>query len=66
MAKVNAHMSMSLDGFIANPDDGIEQLFGWYFSGQVTVPTASLQLPASRPMPPAPTCCATPWPTPLP
>jgi hypothetical protein len=36
MAKVNAHMAMSLDGFIADPDDGIEQLFGWYFSGDVT------------------------------
>jgi dihydrofolate reductase len=45
MAKVNAHMSMSLDGFIADPNDGIEQLFGWYFSGDVTVPTASPQLP---------------------
>jgi dihydrofolate reductase len=37
MTKVNAHMSMSL----ADPNDGIEQLFGWYFSGQVTVPTTS-------------------------
>jgi hypothetical protein len=36
MAKVNAHMAMSLDGFIADPDDRIEQLFGWYFSGDVT------------------------------
>jgi len=45
MAKVNAHMSMSLDGFIADPNDGIEQLFGWYFSGEVTVPTASPHMP---------------------
>ena len=45
MAKVNAHMEMSLDGFIADPNDGIEQLFVWYFSGEVTVPTASSQMP---------------------
>jgi len=66
MGKVNAHMSMSLDGFIADPNDGIEQLFGWYFSGDVAVPTASPQLPPSRPMRPARTCCATSSPTPVP
>ncbi|MGZ3598772.1 MAG: dihydrofolate reductase family protein [Ktedonobacterales bacterium] len=35
-----ANMSMSLDGFIADPSDGVEHLFGWYNNGDVTVPTA--------------------------
>jgi len=43
MAKVVANMSMSLDGFIADPSDGVEQLFGWYFGGDITVPTADLR-----------------------
>ncbi len=30
MATVIANMSMSLDGFIADPADGIDRLFGWY------------------------------------
>ncbi|MGH3375436.1 MAG: dihydrofolate reductase family protein, partial [Actinoallomurus sp.] len=33
-------MSMSLDGFIADPADGIDQLFGWMGNGEVEVPTA--------------------------
>lgn len=40
MGKVIANMSMSLDGFIADPDDGIDQLFGWMGNGEVEVPTA--------------------------
>lgn len=43
MARVIANMSMSLDGFIADPSDGVEHLFGWYDNGDVTVPTASPQ-----------------------
>jgi dihydrofolate reductase len=39
MTKVIAHMTMSLDGFIADPNDGVEELFGWYDNGDVTVPT---------------------------
>jgi dihydrofolate reductase len=35
-----ANMSMSLDGFIADPSDGIDQLFGWMGNGDVEVPTA--------------------------
>lgn len=38
MAKTIA--SMSLDGFIADPSDGVEHLFGWYGNGEVTTPTA--------------------------
>ena len=44
MAKVVANMSMSLDGFIADPNDGIEHLFGWYGGGDVAVPTADPQM----------------------
>jgi dihydrofolate reductase len=40
MGKVVSHMTMSLDGFIADPDDGVDELFGWYDAGPVTVPSA--------------------------
>lgn len=40
MSKVVANMSMSLDGFIADPADGIDQLFGWMGSGEIETPTA--------------------------
>ncbi|MGH3756970.1 dihydrofolate reductase family protein [Actinophytocola sp.] len=39
MSKVVAHMSMSLDGFIADPEDGCDELFGWYANGDVAVPS---------------------------
>lgn len=41
MSKVLSHMTMSLDGFIADPQDGIEELFGWYGAGDVSLPTAN-------------------------
>jgi dihydrofolate reductase len=40
MGKVVAEMSMSLDGFIADEHDGVDELFGWYGNGDVVVPTA--------------------------
>lgn len=40
MAKTIANMSMSLDGFIADPHDSVEYLFGWFGNGEVTTPTA--------------------------
>jgi dihydrofolate reductase len=40
MGEVIANMSVSLDGFIADPGDGIDELFGWMGSGDVEVPTA--------------------------
>jgi dihydrofolate reductase len=40
MGKVLSHMTMSLDGFIADPQDGVGELFGWYGAGAVHVPTA--------------------------
>lgn len=41
MSKVLTHMTMSLDGFIADPNDGIEDLFDWYDAGDVSVPSAN-------------------------
>ena len=36
MSKVVAVMSMSLDGFVADRDDGVAEVFDWYFnSGEV-------------------------------
>jgi dihydrofolate reductase len=41
VTKVVALMSMSLDGYVADPNDGVAEVFDWYFSGEVEVPTAS-------------------------
>ena len=38
MTKVVAFMSMSLDGYVADADDGVAEVFDWYFSGDVEVP----------------------------
>ena len=40
MGKVVSHMTMLLDGFVADPHDGVDELFGWYEGGAVTVPSA--------------------------
>jgi dihydrofolate reductase len=40
MGKIYTHMTMSLDGFIADPQDRCDELFGWYDAGEVTVPSA--------------------------
>lgn len=40
MAKVMTHMCMSLDGFVAQPDDNPAELFDWYWNGDVVVPSA--------------------------
>ena len=40
MSKVVAIMSMSLDGFVADPNDGVAEVFDWYFnSGDVEIHT---------------------------
>jgi dihydrofolate reductase len=39
MSKVVALMSMSLDGYVADEKDGVDEVFDWYFSGDVEVPT---------------------------
>ena len=49
MAKVIALMSMSLDGFVADANDGVDEVFDWYFSGDVEVshadPDTGLHVP---------------------
>ncbi|HMC68143.1 MAG TPA: dihydrofolate reductase family protein [Mycobacteriales bacterium] len=40
MAKVLTHMCMSLDGFVAQPDDNPAELFDWYWIGDVPVQSA--------------------------
>jgi len=37
MGKVFTHMTMSLDGYIAEPDDQVGELFDWYEAGEVSV-----------------------------
>ena len=37
MAKVVAIMSMSLDGFVADANDGVDEVFDWYFAGDVGI-----------------------------
>jgi dihydrofolate reductase len=40
MSKVVAIMSMSLDGYVADPHDGVAEVFDWYFSsGDVEIHT---------------------------
>jgi dihydrofolate reductase len=41
MGKVCTHMTMSLDGFIAQPDDNPSELFDWYQAGDVSVASAN-------------------------
>jgi dihydrofolate reductase len=41
MGKIVTHMTMSLDGFIADPSDGIGELFDWYGAGPVDIPSAN-------------------------
>jgi dihydrofolate reductase len=38
MSKVIALMSMSLDGYVADPGDGVNEVFDWYFSGDIEIP----------------------------
>jgi dihydrofolate reductase len=40
MSQVIADISMSVDGFVAEPDDKIDELIGWMFNGEVATPTA--------------------------
>jgi len=41
MTKVIALMSMSLDGYVADANDGVDEVFDWYFSGDVEIPIVS-------------------------
>lgn len=44
MGSVIANMSMSLDGFVAGPDDDVEHVFAWYNAGPVEVGTENPDL----------------------
>ena len=44
MGKVFTHMTMSLDGFIADPKDQVGELFDWYSAGDLTVPTPNAEI----------------------
>lgn len=39
MGKVLTHMTMSLDGYIAEPDDQVGEIFDWYGAGDIAVPS---------------------------
>jgi dihydrofolate reductase len=51
MGKVLSHMTMSLDGFIAGPNDEVDHIFDWYNAGEVSMasanPTVSFKLDAA-------------------
>jgi dihydrofolate reductase len=38
MGKVMTSLSMSLDGFIAGPNDDVQQVFAWMMSGDTAIP----------------------------
>lgn len=44
MSRVSAQFTMSLDGFIAGPNDDIRRLFGWYGSGDTSLPVAGAEI----------------------
>jgi len=49
MSKVITGGMMSLDGYIAGPDEsGFDLLFQWYGNGDVEIPTASPNVPPMR------------------
>jgi dihydrofolate reductase len=39
MSKVLTHMTMSLDGYIADTDNQVGELFDWYQAGETSVPS---------------------------
>ena len=45
MTKVVAFMSMSLDGYVADANDGVAEVFDWYSSGDVEI---SMPVPTSE------------------
>jgi dihydrofolate reductase len=44
MAKVSTELSMSLDGYVAYPDDNPGEIFDWYANGDVEITTANPDL----------------------
>ncbi len=49
MGTVGVGLTMSLDGFIAGPNDSVEHIFDWYASGdtEVTVPSGTMTVKVS-------------------
>ena len=46
MGKVTTGATMSLDGYIAGPDEsGFDLLFQWYTNGEVEIPTGNPEMP---------------------
>ena len=44
MTKVVAFMSMSLDGYVADANDGVAEVFDWYFSSgdvEISMPSTT-------------------------
>lgn len=44
MGKVVFNMSMSLDGFVAGPNDEVDRLFGWYFAGDTELTFPGIEM----------------------
>jgi dihydrofolate reductase len=44
MRKVTAQFTMSLDGFIAGPNDEVDRLFRWYSSGDTDFPVSGTDM----------------------
>ncbi len=45
MGKVVFNMSMSLDGFVAGPNNEVDRIFKWYFSGDTDFRFPGVDLP---------------------
>lgn len=45
MSKVKAQFTMSLDGFIAGPDDDVGRLFQWFGQGDTEFPLTGMERP---------------------
>lgn len=41
MSKILSHMTMSLDGYVADPNDQVGEIFDWYSAGDVSMSTAN-------------------------
>jgi len=49
MGTIGVGLTMSLDGFIAGPNDSVEHIFDWYFGGdtEVTMPSGTMSVKVS-------------------
>ncbi len=56
MSAVVAEAAVSLDGFVAFPDDTVGPLFDWYSNGEVALARAIPSGSSTRPRPARTTC----------